>query len=154
MQSCHGRLGSDRVWSMFQDQTVCLKVGQPVSKFGRSAHWYSWQKMREHACNLVTGVLGVILCGVCLKIRQYVSKLDSLSQSQTFWLTDCLDTRLNTALPALTSWHVPWFFYVHKPHLASVDLPTVCSFGDRYIWQSLCDCPMSARVACLGLRPI
>ena len=32
MQSCYGRLGSDLVWSMSQDQTVCLKVGQPVSK--------------------------------------------------------------------------------------------------------------------------
>ena len=37
--------------------------------------------MREHACNLVTGVLGVILCGVYLKIEQYVSQLDNLSQS-------------------------------------------------------------------------
>ena len=77
--------------------------------------------MREPACNLVTGVLAVILCGVCLKIRQYVSKLDSLSQSQTFWLTDCLDTRLNTALPAPTSWHVPWFFHFHKPASALDD---------------------------------
>ncbi len=59
--------------------------------------------MREPACNLVTGVLAVILCGVYLKIKQYVSKLDNLSQSKTFWLTDCLETRLNTALPALTS---------------------------------------------------
>ncbi len=29
MQSCYGRLGSDLVWSMSQDQTVCLEVGQP-----------------------------------------------------------------------------------------------------------------------------
>ena len=55
-------------------QLACLKVR-------RSAHWYSRQKMREHACNLVTGVLGVILRGVCLKV----------------------DKRLNTALLALTS---------------------------------------------------
>ena len=60
--------------SMSQSWTACLKVG-------RSANWCSWQELREHACNLVTGVLGVILCGVCLKIRQYVSKLDNLSQS-------------------------------------------------------------------------
>ena len=32
MQSCYGRLGSDLVWSVSQDQTVCLEVGQPVSK--------------------------------------------------------------------------------------------------------------------------
>ena len=32
MQSCYGRLGSDRVTSMFQHQTVCLEVGHPVSK--------------------------------------------------------------------------------------------------------------------------
>ena len=31
MQSCYGRLGSDLVWSMSQDQTVCLKDGQAVS---------------------------------------------------------------------------------------------------------------------------
>ena len=47
--------------------------------------------MRELARNLVTGVLAVIVCEVCLKIRQYALKLDSLSQSQAFWLTDCLD---------------------------------------------------------------
>ena len=59
------------------------KVGQPVSKSDITAHWLSWQHMSKLACNLVTDVLAVILCGVCLKIRQYVSKLDSLSQSQT-----------------------------------------------------------------------
>ena len=39
--------------------------------------------MRELACNLVTAVLAVIVCEVCLKIKQYVLKLDSLSQSWT-----------------------------------------------------------------------
>ena len=111
MQSCCGRLGSDLVWSTSQDQTVCLEVGQPVSKLDILAHWLSWE------------------------------------------------TRLKTTLPALTSWHVPWFFHVHKPatvpddfgrlrplrfltsscveeaHQAGVDLPTVCSFGDMSIWQ-------------------
>ena len=75
---------------------VCFKIRHYVSKLdnlsrswkaclkvGRSAHWYPWQNTRELACNLVTGVLAVILCGVCVKIRQYVSKLDSLSQSWT-----------------------------------------------------------------------
>ena len=37
--------------------------------------------MRELACNLVTGVLAVILSEACLKIKQYVLKLDSLSQN-------------------------------------------------------------------------
>jgi len=83
MQSCYGRLGSDLVWSMSQDQTVCLEVGQPVSKSDILAHWLSWQNMSKLACNLVTGVLAVIVCEVCFKIRQYVSKLDSLSQSWT-----------------------------------------------------------------------
>ena len=41
----------------------------------------------------VTGVLAVIECEVCFKIGQYVSKLDSLSQSQTFWLAGILDKR-------------------------------------------------------------
>ena len=31
MQSCYGRLGSELVWSMSQDQTVRLKDGQAVS---------------------------------------------------------------------------------------------------------------------------
>ena len=39
--------------------------------------------MRELAGNLVTGILAVIVCEVCYKIRQYVSKLDSLSKSWT-----------------------------------------------------------------------
>ena len=81
MQSCHGRLGSNLVWAMSQDQTVCLEVGQPVSKLDILAHWLSWRNMRELVCNLVAGVLAVILCEACLKIRQYVSKLDSLSAS-------------------------------------------------------------------------
>ena len=38
MQFCYGRLGSDLVWSMSQDQTVCLEVGQPVSKSDILAH--------------------------------------------------------------------------------------------------------------------
>ena len=42
--------------------------------------------MTEHACNLVTGVLGVILCGVCLEVGHPVSKLDDL-------LTGILDKR-------------------------------------------------------------
>ena len=91
MQSCYGRLGSGLVWSMSQDQTVCLEDGQAVSNSDILAHWVSWQNMSKLACNLVTGVLAVILCGVCLKIRQYVSKMDRLSQIQTFWLTECLD---------------------------------------------------------------
>ena len=38
MKPCYGRLGSDLVWSMSQDQTVCLEVGQPVSKLDILAH--------------------------------------------------------------------------------------------------------------------
>ena len=49
--------------------------------------------MSELAGNLVTGVLAVIVCEVCLKIRQYVLKLDSLSQSWTIWLTSIFDKR-------------------------------------------------------------
>ena len=41
--------------------------------------------MRKLTRNLVTGVLAVIVCEVCFKIRQYVSKLDSLFQSWTIW---------------------------------------------------------------------
>ena len=81
MQSCYGRLGSNLVWAMSQDQIVCLEVGQPVSKLDILAHWLSWRNMTELVCNLVTGVLAVIFCEACLKIRQYVSKLDSLSAS-------------------------------------------------------------------------
>lgn len=46
---------------------------------------YDPQVAKELAAHLaqclVTGVLAVILCEVCLKIRQYASNLDSLSQS-------------------------------------------------------------------------
>ena len=86
MKPCYGRLGSDLVWSMSQDQTVCVEVGQPVSNLDILAHWLSWQNMSKLACNLVTGVLAVIVCEVCFKIREYVSKLDSLSQSWTICL--------------------------------------------------------------------
>ena len=90
-QSCNKRLGSDLVWGMSQDQTVCLEVGQPVCKLDILSHWLSWQNMRELACNLVMGFLAVNLCEVWLNIRQYVSKLNDMTQSQTFWLTDCLE---------------------------------------------------------------
>ena len=50
---------------MSRSWTPCLNVKHSGS-----------QKMREPACNLVTGVLAVIVCEVCFKIRQYVSKDD------------------------------------------------------------------------------
>ena len=49
MQSCYRRLGSDLVWSMSQDQTVCLEVGQPVSMLDILAHWLSWQKTEHNS---------------------------------------------------------------------------------------------------------
>ena len=102
-QSCNKRLGSDLVWGMSQDQTVCLEVGQPVCKLDILSHWLSWQNMRELACNLVMGVLAVILCEVWLNIRQNVSKLNNMTQSQTFWLTDCLDKTWES-LQAILLW--------------------------------------------------
>ena len=90
-QSCYRRLGSDRVWSMSQDQTVCLEVGQPVSKLDdllTSIFDKRWESL--HAI-----LLRASWQWSCV---EYVSRSDSmsrswtaLSQSQTFWLTDCLD---------------------------------------------------------------
>ena len=70
---------------MSQDQTVCLEVGQPVCKLDILSHWLSWQNMR--ACNLVMGFLAMNLCEVWRNIRQYVSRLNSMSQSETTWLS-------------------------------------------------------------------
>ena len=90
MQSCNRRLGSDLVWGMSQDQTVCLEVGQPVCKLDVLSHWLSGQNMRELAI-LSWASWQWICVKYELNIRQYVSKLNNMTQSQTFWLTDCLD---------------------------------------------------------------
>ena len=86
-QSCNKRLGSNLVWGMSQDQTVCLELGQPVCKLDILSHWLSWQNMRELACNLVMGFLAVNLCEVWLNIRQNVSKLNSKSDILAHWLS-------------------------------------------------------------------
>ncbi len=116
MQSCNKRLGSDLVWGMSQDQTVCLEVGQPVCKLDILSHWLSWQNMRELACNLVMGFLAVNLCEVWLNIRQYVSKLNNMTQSQTFWLTDCLDKTWESlqAILLRASWQWSCVKYVSR----------------------------------------
>ena len=86
MQSCHGRLGSNLVWGMSKDQTLCLEVGQPVCKLDILSHWLSWQNMREslQSCH---GLLGSEFVWsmtqhqtICLKVEQHVSKWDDLAQ--------------------------------------------------------------------------
>ena len=115
-QSCNKRLGSDLVWGMSQDQTVCLEVGQPVCKLDILSHWLSWQNMRELACNLVMGFLAVNWCEVWLNIRQNVSKLNNMTQSQTFWLTDCLDKTWESlqAILLRASWQWSCVKYVSR----------------------------------------
>ena len=128
MQSCNKRLGSDLVWGMSQDPTVCLEVGQPVCKLDILSHWLSWQNMREFACNLVMGFLAVNLCEVWLSIRQYVSKLNNMTQSQTFWLTDCLDTTWESlqAILLRASWQWSCVKYVSRSDSMSWSW-TICS---------------------------